>query len=121
MSDIDEIMNESEFLALAQDILDSIEQQADVWFEQRDIDIEGTRNGNVLTLTFEDGSQAVVNSQAPMQEMWVAARSGGFHYRLKDGKWLDTRSGEELAQALSRICSEQSGQPIEVEVPSPTR
>jgi len=108
-------MNESEFLALADAILDSIERQADVWFEQRDIDIEGTRSGNVLTLTFADRSQAVVNSQAPMQEMWVAARSGGFHYRLKDGKWLDTPSGEELARALSRICSEQSGEEIVVE------
>lgn len=120
MSDIVEIMNESEFLALAEAILDSIERQADAWFEERGIDIEASRNGNVLTLTFADGSQAVINSQAPKQEMWVAARSGGFHYRLKDGKWLDTRSGEELAEALSRICSEQSGTQIVVE-PLPVR
>lgn len=114
MSDMGEIMNESEFLALADAILSSIERQADVWFEERDIDIEGSRSGNVLTLVFADRSQVVVNSQAPMQEMWVAARSGGFHYRLKDGKWLDTRSGEELAQALSRVCSEQSGEEVVV-------
>ena len=114
-----EIMNESEFLALADAILDSIEQQADVWFEKLDIDVEGTRSGNVLTLTFADRSQAVINSQAPLQEMWVAGRSGAYHYRRKDdGRWYDTRSGEELGQALSRICSEQAGAAITVTVPA---
>ncbi len=110
-------MNESEFLALADAIIDSIEEQADIWFEKQDVDVEGTRNGNVLTLTFANGTQAVINSQAPMREMWVAARSGGFHYRMKDGRWLDTRSGVELAEALSQICSEQAGTPLTVHLP----
>ncbi len=117
MSDIVQIMNESEFLALAEAILDAIEQQADVWFEELDIDVEGSRSGNVLTLTFANGTHAVINSQSPMREMWVAAVSGGFHYRLVDGLWLDTRSGVELSVALSQICSEQAGTAITVSIP----
>jgi CyaY protein len=113
------IMNESEFLALADAILDSVEQQADVWYEKLDIDVEGSRSGNVLTLTFADRSQAVINSQAPLKEMWVAGRSGAYHYRRKDDRrWYDTRSGEELALALSRIFTEQAGTTISVSVPA---
>ena len=117
MSGIGEIMNESEFLALADSIIKSLETQADKWFDELDVDLECERSGNVLTLTFENGSQVVVNSQAPLQEMWVAARSGGFHYRLQNGRWMDTRSGTELGASLSAICSEQSGTPLTVSVP----
>lgn len=118
MSGIGEIMNESEFVAAAEAIIGSIEAQADVWFDELDVDLECERSGNVLTLTFQDRSQVVVNSQAPMKEMWVAGRSGGFHYRYQDnGQWIDTRSGEELGAALSRICSEQSGRILVVAIP----
>lgn len=111
-------MNESEFLARADAIIASIEAQADVWFDKLDVELESVRNGNVLTLIFENGSQAVINSQAPLQEMWVAARSGGFHYRWQDGAWVDTRSGTELGAALTTICTEQAGRPLTVTIPA---
>jgi CyaY protein len=108
-------MNESEFLAVAVAVLDAIEVQVDRWYDEQDLDIEGERNGNVLTLSFEDRSQVVINTQAPMQEIWVAARSGGFHYRLQeDGRWIDTRSGKELADALSDIVSDQAATGLRV-------
>ncbi len=108
-------MNESEFLAVAVAVLDAIEVQVDRWYDEQDIDIEGERNGNVLTLSFEDRSQVVINTQAPMQEIWVAARSGGFHYRLQeDGSWIDSRSGKELADALSDIVSDQANTGLRV-------
>ncbi len=108
-------MNETEFLAVASAVLDAIETQVDRWYDERDIDIEGDRNGNVLTLTFEDRSQVVVNTQSPMREIWVAGRPGGFHYRLQDdGRWLDTRNNKELADALSDIVSEHAGMDLRV-------
>ena len=107
-------MTESEFLAVAQGILDALEQQADKWYDDLDVDVEAVRSGNVLTLAFESGVKVIINSQAPMQEMWVAAPSGGFHYRLQDGTWRDTRSGPDLAAALSEICSAAAGQPLQV-------
>mgnify|MGYP001041043820 CR=1 FL=1 len=110
------IMTESEFLELAGAVLDAIESQADDWAAKFDLDIESVRSGNVLTLTFEDGVQVVINTQAAMQEIWVAARSGGFHYRYDGRIWADTRGGPHLAEALSQICSEAAGQPLTVQL-----
>ena len=109
-------MNETEFLALSGSVLDAIESQADDWAASQDLDIEATRSGNVLTLVFEDGTQVIVNSQAAMQEIWVAARSGGFHYRYDGQRWQDTRGGPDLPEALSQICSEAAGVPVSVRV-----
>lgn len=107
-------MTETEFLALVDQVLTSIESQADDWAASQDVDIETSRSGNVLTLVFEDGTHVVINSQAAMQEMWVAARSGGFHYRYQDGQWINTRGGPGLAETLSQICSEAAGEPVTV-------
>ncbi|CFL74476.1 iron donor protein CyaY [Bordetella pertussis] len=107
-------MTETEFLALVDQVLDSIESQANDWAAGLDVDIEATRSGNVLTLVFEDGTQVVVNVQAAMQELWVAARSGGFHYRYDGQHWNDTRGGPRLPDALSQICSEAAGVPVSV-------
>jgi len=110
------MMNESEFLTRSEGILDSLESQADDWVALHDLDIEANRNGNVLTLIFDDAIHVVINSQAPMQEMWVAAPSGGFHYRFDGQHWNDTRGGPNMAEALSQICSEAAGCPIRVVV-----
>jgi CyaY protein len=98
-------MSESEFLAAAERTLDAIESA----LEACDADIEATRTGNVLTLELAGGSKVVINSQAPMRQIWVAARSGGFHYDWRDGAWRDTRDGSELFAALSRVISAQGG------------
>ncbi|HEY0845450.1 MAG TPA: iron donor protein CyaY [Noviherbaspirillum sp.] len=103
-------MTESEFLALADRTLGAIEAALERAAEDSDLDVECSRSGNVLEIEIIDnGSKIIVNSQAPMQEIWVAARSGGFHYTNEDGKWLNTRDNSELFEALSRIVSEQSG------------
>ncbi|ANJ73838.1 iron donor protein CyaY [Ralstonia insidiosa] len=100
-------LTESEFLALADAELSRIESIVEIAADEADADIEVSRVGNVLTLEFDDGSKIIVNSQAPMQELWVAARAGGFHFRHTDSRWTDTRSGEELYVALSRYVSQQ--------------
>ena len=101
-------MTESEFSELAEATLDAIEAA----LEATGADIEASRSGNVLTLELGNGSKVVVNSQAPMQQIWVAARSGGFHYARQQGAWVDTREGSELFAALSRILSAQGGTPV---------
>lgn len=101
-------MTESEFLELAEQTLDAIEAAV----EATPIDVEIERSGNVLTLELADGSRIVVNSQTPMRQIWVAARSGGFHYEWRDAAWRDTREGTELFAALSRILSGQGGEPV---------
>jgi len=102
-------LSESEFLALASEALDQLEAAIEAAADAADADVEINRTGNVMELEFEDGSKIIVNSQAPMQELWVAAKAGGFHYRRDGGKWLDTRSGAELYAALSGYMSLQAG------------
>jgi len=101
-------MTESEFLERAEVAL----QQVETAIDAADVDIELSRSGNVLTLELEDGSRVVVNSQAPMQQMWVAGRNGAFHYAWREGAWRDTRDGSELFAALSRLVSVQGGEPV---------
>jgi len=109
-------MTETEFLDRVTAILDAVESQADHWFETLDLDVETRRQGNVLNLVFDNGHQIVINSQAPLMEMWLAARSGGFHYRFDGTNWKDTRGGPDLPQALSIVCSEAAGQPLTVKL-----
>jgi CyaY protein len=101
-------MTESEFLDRVETVLQQIENAIDA----AEADIEITRAGNVLTLELADGSRIVVNSQAPMQQLWLAARSGAHHYAWSDGRWRDTRDGSEFFATLSRIVSSQGGVPL---------
>jgi len=110
------IMNETEFLARSLDVLQTLERHADAWQSADDVDVEAELAGNVLTLTFENGRQVIVNSQSAMQELWVAAASGGFHYRYDNGRWRDTRGGPDLADALAQICSDAAGRVLAVRV-----
>jgi CyaY protein len=106
-------MTESEFLVLAEQALGTIEASLEQVSDSGDLDVECSRSGNVLEIEFIDnGSKIIVNGQAPMQEMWVAAKSGGFHYKRENGRWINTRDGSELFAALSKMVSEQGGAPV---------
>lgn len=113
-------MENSEFRGLATAILDSLQQQADAWFQDLDIDVDAARNGSMLTLTFLNRSPVIVNIQAPVQELWVAIPGQGFHYRRREegSQWHDVRTEEVLEQALSRICSDFAGRPLTVAIPN---
>jgi CyaY protein len=83
-----------------------IEATTDRWLQQDVIDIDTQRTGGLLELSFPDGSKIILNTQPPLQEVWLAARGGGYHYRWVAGQWLDTRDGSEfLAAALSEHAS----------------
>ncbi|MGH6624072.1 MAG: iron donor protein CyaY [Burkholderiaceae bacterium] len=94
-------MTDSEFQVLAERALATIEQAVD----ELDTDIEVSRSGNVLTLELDDGARVVVNSQAPMQQMWVAAKAGAHHFAWDGMQWRDTRDGSEFFATLSRLIS----------------
>jgi CyaY protein len=101
-------MTEQEFLDACDRVLEAIEDAIDA----SGIDADTERAGQVLTLEFDDGSKIIVNGNAPVREIWVAARSGGYHFRAREGRWLDTRSGEELFAGLSKWVSQQAGEPV---------
>ncbi len=93
-------------------LLARIEAAADRWLQEDVIDIDTARTGGLLELSFPDGSKIVVNTQPPLQEVWLAARAGGFHYRWSGGAWRDTRDGSEFLAALSRHASVQAGRQL---------
>lgn len=90
-------------------LLSNIEATVDRLSE--DIDVDVSRTGNVLTLTFENRHRIVINSQEAAEEVWVAARSGGFHFRWNDAtaRWNDTRSDDDLRIALRRLIELETG------------
>src|SRR5437773_12504148 len=103
-------MTESEFLTLADATLNAIEAALERATDNDELDVECSRSGNVLEIEFVDnGSKIIVNSQTPMQELWVAAKSGGFHYKHDGAQWRNTRDGSELFGALSQMVSAQAG------------
>lgn len=94
-----ESMTESEFLSAVEQVWIEVEAWADQR-ASRGEDIEVTRNGPVVELEFESGKKIIVNSQAPMKQIWLASPHGAFHYEWREAAWRDTRSGKEFWQEL---------------------
>jgi CyaY protein len=102
-------MNESEFEALAGAALEKIERALEASGVEADFELKA---GGVLEIEFDDRSKIIVNRHGAAREIWVAARSGGFHFRWDGATWRDTREGSELFAALSRLVSQQGGQSV---------
>ena len=103
-------MDDREFNAQADKILTRIEAALDASDSAIDFELAA---GGVLEIEFADASKIVVNRHAAAREIWVAARAGGFHFRHEGGgRWVDTRSGTELFEALSRLVSGQAGESV---------
>lgn len=111
------LMTDGEYRAKAGAVLASVEACIDAWLQEDTVDIDTNRTGGLLELSFENGSKIVLNTQPPLQELWLAARAGGFHYRFVAGQWLDTRNGSEFFDALSACASAQAGRPLRFKPP----
>jgi CyaY protein len=96
----------------AERLLAQVEASCDRINDQTDADIDNQRVGGMVTLTFANRSQIIINLQKPLQEVWLAARCGGFHYRFDGSHWMDTKGQGEFWDSLSRYASEQSGQAL---------
>jgi CyaY protein len=108
-----ETLTDAGFYAIAEKTLKAIEISLEEAFQESDLDLDISRQGgNVVNIQFEDKSVIVVNTQSPLQEIWVAAKEGGFHYKwsgtLSEPLWLDTKTGAELFSELSRLASQQA-------------
>src|SRR5262245_63111070 len=102
-------LSDAEFHQRAQVVLAGIEATLDRWLQDDVIDIDSHRSGGLLELLFPSGSKIVVNTQPPLHELWLAARTGGYHFRWVDGRWIDGRDGGEFFAVLSREISAQAG------------
>jgi len=103
---------DADYQRLSHAVLSSIERTVDRWLQDDVIDIDPQRTGGLLELSFPNGSKIIVNTQPPLQEIWLAARAGGYHYRHVDGRWLDTKDGSEFFDVLSREASAQGGRAL---------
>lgn len=102
-------MDESRFNQLADDTLARIE--AALAESDADFDYE-LKPGGVIEIEFAGGSKIIVNRHTAAREIWLAARSGGFHFRPDGNVWINTRGGSELTEVLERCMSEQAGEAI---------
>jgi CyaY protein len=100
--------SESEFLASSDQVLQSITTALDAAIDEGDADLDWALNDGVLTVDCGAQGKLIVNRHLPNREIWIAARSGGFHFHPDAGMWRDTRSGEELATALARLLLQQA-------------
>ncbi|HEU0220110.1 MAG TPA: iron donor protein CyaY [Gallionella sp.] len=96
-------MTESEFNRLADAALARIETAIDNCSD----DVECNRSGNVLEIEFSDGQKIIINRHDVNQEIWVAAKSGGFHYAWLDEAWRSRRDGSELFDKIMTLFAEQ--------------
>jgi len=101
-------LTDAQFDTLTREVLASIEAKVDRWLQDDVIDIDSQRTGGLLELSFPDGSKIVVNTQPPLHELWLAARSAGRHFKHDGGRWVDTRDGTEFLAALSHHATEQA-------------
>ena len=108
-------MTDSEFMDRAEALLARIESSCDRINEASDADIDNQRVGGMVTLTFSNGTQIIVNLQKPLHEIWMAAKAGGFHYRYDGARWSDTKGQGEFFANLARYASEQAGLPLRFE------
>ncbi len=102
-------MTESEFNQLIDDIIMQIEDALDELYN--DIDYE--TSAGILNITLENSSQIIINRQISAMQLWMAAKSGGYHFNYDETQgWQDERSGEAFKTALDRCLSEQSDEAI---------
>ncbi|MFY9315943.1 MAG: iron donor protein CyaY [Burkholderiales bacterium] len=104
-----EQMTESEFEDLAGATLAALERAFDASAPDADVQAKGA---GMLEVEFDNGSKMIINRHTAAREIWVAAASGGFHFRHDGRVWRDTRDGAELFAAVSRLASQQGGTPV---------
>lgn len=108
-------LSDADYHAKAHALLASIEAQIDAWLDADVVDIDSHRTGGLLELSMPGGSKVVINTQPPLQEIWLAARAGGYHFKWDGARWVD-REGQEFCVRLSRCASEQAGQRLSFSV-----
>jgi CyaY protein len=110
---------ESEFSARADAVLAAVGAALDVVIDASDADLDWSLNDGVLTIDCGSDGKLIVNRHVPNREIWVAAKSGGFHFRGWDGRWRDSRTGEELGAAFTRLLQDQTGVAVDLQALPP--
>ena len=100
-------MTESEFNALVDQTMEALELALD----ELDADLDYESGGGVLTVEFDNGSSMVFSRQPPARQLWLAARSGGYHFEYDEaaGDWRSTRDDTLLRPFVVQQMAQQGG------------
>ena len=104
-------MTEAEFIAVYQATLKQIEETVEAAINDDDAAIDYESGNDMLTLSFSNKSVAIISRQTAIRQLWLAARSGGFHYdyNKEQQTWVCTSNGQTLPVMLQEICKQQGG------------
>jgi len=103
-------VNEATFNDEVDDVFALVEDRID----ELELDIDPDASGGLLTLSFENGTSIIFSRQPAAREIWIAAKSGGFHLAKSGDQWLCASTGEPLAVLVNRVMSEQFGEKVQV-------
>ena len=108
-SGTDTALSALEFARQAAAVLGRIEQG--ILDANVDADADFVSDG-VLEIEFDDGAKMIVNRHDVSREIWVAGRTGAFHFRWDGSGWVDTRSGESIWRVVSTLASLMANQHV---------
>ena len=94
-------------------LIDAAQRAVEDAFDASELDVDLENSGGVLTVRFDNGSQLILSRQEPLRQLWVAARSGGFHLDHSDTGWHCAATSETLPQLLARATREQGGEDVD--------
>jgi CyaY protein len=99
------------------DLVDNVQQLVEDVFDDSGLDVDLENSAGVLTIVFENGSRLILSRQEPIRQLWLAAKSGGFHfdYDADSDRWLCDNSDEQLGEMLQRLTLEQGGEELDFE------
>ena len=106
-------MTDLEYMDRAEQLLKAVERSCDRINDDTDADVDNQRTGGMVTLVFANRSQIIVNLQKPLHEVWLAAKSGGYHYQFGNAQWMDSKGQGEFFAQLSRDSSVQADMALE--------
>ncbi len=105
-------MNESEFHQRVDEMLLAIEEAID----ESGADIDYENAAGILTLELENGSQIIINRQTPVKQLWLAVRSGGYHFNWNEEAegWVRDSDGAAFVKMLNQALEAQGGERLEL-------
>ena len=96
-------------------LVDALQLAVEDAFDASDLDVDLENSGGVLTVRFDNGSQLIFSRQEPLRQLWLAARSGGFHFDYDEAaaRWVCDAGGDPLGEMLARMVREQAGEDVD--------
>jgi CyaY protein len=105
----EEVLSEQEFDARADEALRALDRALN-----EEAGLEADLESGILTIEFEDGLKYIVNSHRAARQIWMAADSSAWHYSFRpaDGRWVASKSGDELWATLGAVIGKKLGRKV---------